>query len=53
MADKGYSISFEYIGENTTDVQACEAAALELSLLIHALAERGIPARVSFDLSHH
>ncbi|MGM1049037.1 MAG: proline dehydrogenase family protein [Bacillota bacterium] len=52
LADKGYAISLEYIGENTTDVQACEAAALELSLLIHALAERGIPARISFDLSH-
>ncbi|CAH8712262.1 proline dehydrogenase family protein [Paenibacillus thiaminolyticus] len=52
LADKGYAISLEYIGENTTDVQACEAAVLELSLLIHALAERGIPARVSFDLSH-
>ncbi|MBG9795937.1 proline dehydrogenase [Paenibacillus dendritiformis] len=51
LADKGYAISLEYIGENTVDVQACEAAALELSLLIHALAERGI-ARVSFDLSH-
>ncbi|WP_235439607.1 proline dehydrogenase family protein [Paenibacillus sp. DMB20] len=52
LIDKGYAISLEYIGENTTDVQACEAAALELSLLIQALAERGIPARVSFDLSH-
>lgn len=52
LADKGYAISLEYIGENTAEVQACEAAALELSLLVHALAERGIPARVSFDLSH-
>ena len=52
LTDKGYAISLEYIGENTTDVQTCEAAALELSLLIQALAERGIPARVSFDLSH-
>ncbi len=52
LVDKGYAISLEYIGENTTDVQACEVAALELSLLIQALAERKIPARVSFDLSH-
>lgn len=52
LADKGYAISLEYIGENTTDIQDCEHAALELTLLIHTLAERGIPARVSFDLSH-
>lgn len=52
LADKGYAISLEYIGENSTDIQTCEAAALELALLIQALEERGIPARVSFDLSH-
>lgn len=52
LAEKGYAISLEYIGENTTDAQACEAAALELSLLIQALTERNLPARVSFDLSH-
>lgn len=52
LADKGYAISLEYIGENTTDIQDCEHATLELTLLIHALAECGIPARVSFDLSH-
>ncbi|MCY9529752.1 L-proline dehydrogenase [Paenibacillus sp. cl6col] len=52
LADKGYAISLEYIGENTTDIQDCEHAALELTLLIHTLAQHGIPARVSFDLSH-
>ncbi|MDR0266556.1 proline dehydrogenase family protein [Paenibacillus sp.] len=52
LADKGYAVSLEYIGENTTDIQACEHAALELTMLIRALAAHGIPARVSFDLSH-
>lgn len=52
LIDKGYAISLEYIGENTTNIEDCEHAALELTLLIHALAKRGIPARVSFDLSH-
>ncbi|WP_284646636.1 proline dehydrogenase family protein [Paenibacillus silviterrae] len=52
LADKGYAVSLEYIGENTADVRACEAAAQELSMLIQTLAERELPARVSFDLSH-
>jgi len=52
LMEKGYAVSLEYIGENTADVQACEAAALELSRLIQSLEERKLPARVSFDLSH-
>ncbi|WP_195575112.1 proline dehydrogenase family protein [Paenibacillus sp. 1001270B_150601_E10] len=52
LADKGYALSLEYIGENATDALVCEAAAFELSGLIHALAEQGVAARVSFDLSH-
>ncbi|WP_308860193.1 hypothetical protein [Paenibacillus endoradicis] len=30
LIDKGYPISIEYIGENTTDIQSCEAALLEM-----------------------
>lgn len=52
LVNKGYAISIEYIGENTADVQSCEAAALEMEQLIQTLIDRGIPARVSFDLSH-
>ncbi|MBE1442718.1 proline dehydrogenase family protein [Paenibacillus sp. OAS669] len=52
LMEKGYAVSLEYIGENTADVQACEAAALELLRLIQSLEERKLPARVSFDLSH-
>lgn len=49
---KGYAVSIEYIGENTTDAQSCEAAVLEMEALIQELSERGIASRVSFDLSH-
>ncbi|WP_051250977.1 proline dehydrogenase family protein [Paenibacillus harenae] len=52
LAAKGYAVSIEYIGENTTDAAECEAAALEMKGLIHDLGQEGIPARVSFDLSH-
>lgn len=52
LVNKGYAVSLEYIGENATDLQSCEAAALEMKQLIQNLNERGIAARVSFDLSH-
>lgn len=52
LADTGYKISIEYIGENTTDAAECEAAVQEMSALIRDLGQTGIPARVSFDLSH-
>ncbi|NQX66079.1 proline dehydrogenase family protein [Paenibacillus alba] len=52
LVNKGYAVSLEYIGENTTDVTECEAAAIELTALIHDLSQSGISARVSFDLSH-
>lgn len=53
LTDKGYPISIEYIGENTTNVQSCEAALLEMKQLIQDLEElRMTAARVSFDLSH-
>jgi len=52
LANKGYAVSLEYIGENTADVRSCEAATLEMEQLVQALIERGVAARVSFDLSH-
>lgn len=50
LADMGYRVSLEYIGENTTDAARCLAAAEELKSLVHELGETG--DRVSFDLSH-
>ncbi|TYP78155.1 proline dehydrogenase family protein [Paenibacillus methanolicus] len=47
-----YAISLEYIGENTTDAEACMAAAEEMAALIAELGELGAAARASFDLSH-
>jgi proline dehydrogenase len=52
LAENDYAVSIEYIGENTEDVASCEAAALEMKELLRELTERGVPARVSFDLSH-
>jgi proline dehydrogenase len=49
---KGYAISLEYIGENTTVAAECESAVAEMLALIHDFGENAIPARVSFDLSH-
>ncbi|CAM4479852.1 proline dehydrogenase [Paenibacillus endophyticus] len=49
---KGYATSIEYIGENTADATACEAAARELLALIHEVGQNEVSARVSFDLSH-
>ncbi|SFD54334.1 proline dehydrogenase [Paenibacillus catalpae] len=52
LAGRGYSLSIEYMGENTFDLAECEQAAIELKALIHELKLAGMPARVSFDLSH-
>lgn len=52
LAAKGYATSLEYIGENTTDVSECEAAAEELLGLIQQVGQNGATGRVSFDLSH-
>lgn len=52
LMDKGYAVSLEYIGENTTNLQDCEDAQAELSQLISDLSTRNKAARVSFDLSH-
>ncbi|MGO4109906.1 proline dehydrogenase family protein [Paenibacillus sp. YAF4_2] len=52
LVGRGYSLSIEYIGENTLSAAECEQAAAEMKALIHELKKAGIPARVSFDLSH-
>jgi proline dehydrogenase len=52
LSAKGYAISLEYIGENTTEVSECEAAVTEMMTLIQDFGQNGISARVSFDLSH-
>ncbi|MGO4542193.1 proline dehydrogenase family protein [Paenibacillus sp. 2TAB19] len=52
LAGEGYKLSIEYIGENTSDADECEAAAAEMKALIQDLGRAGLPARVSFDLSH-
>ncbi|OBZ12667.1 proline dehydrogenase family protein [Bacillus sp. FJAT-26390] len=52
LLKKGYAVSHEYIGENTTVAAECEAAVTEMLALIHDIGETGMPARVSFDLSH-
>lgn len=49
---KGYAVSLEYIGENTTVASECEAAVTEMMTLIHDVGQNGVSARVSFDLSH-
>ncbi|WP_054027534.1 proline dehydrogenase family protein [Bacillus sp. FJAT-28004] len=52
LSVKGYAISLEYIGENTTVFSECEAAVKEMMTLIQDFGQNGISARVSFDLSH-
>jgi len=55
LADMGYAVSLEYIGENTADAVECQTAAEEMKSLIREIGEiAGIRtgARVSFDLSH-
>ncbi|TCM99541.1 L-proline dehydrogenase [Paenibacillus sp. BK033] len=49
---RGYFLSIEYIGENTSDAGECEQAAAEMKALIQQLKQSGLPGRVSFDLSH-
>ncbi|MCY9656423.1 proline dehydrogenase family protein [Paenibacillus chondroitinus] len=49
---RGYFLSIEYIGENTSDAIQCEQAVAEMIALIQGLKQSGVPGRVSFDLSH-
>ncbi|MBB6638431.1 proline dehydrogenase family protein [Cohnella thailandensis] len=52
LSSLGYRVSLEYIGENTTDAEECNAAAREMEELIGDLGSSRMLARVSFDLSH-
>lgn len=54
LATRGYGISLEYIGENTTTQQQCEAAMDEFFALSRAmeLASLSKGATISLDLSH-
>lgn len=52
LTAKGYAVSLEFIGENTTKAEECEAAYDELAGLIMEMSQAGIAGRVSFDLSH-
>ncbi|GGA13924.1 proline dehydrogenase [Paenibacillus marchantiophytorum] len=49
---KGYAVSLEYIGENTTTQEACELAQEEYLKLIRTSGESGLQATISLDLSH-
>jgi proline dehydrogenase len=49
---KGYSISLEFIGENTRSLEECIKAKNELLKLIDDLGRHKIKGTISFDLSH-
>ncbi|MEH6941698.1 proline dehydrogenase family protein [Bacillus sp. JJ722] len=49
---KDYAISLEFIGENTSSIEACENAKYEIFQLINALRAITQNQTVSFDLSH-
>lgn len=54
LAARGYNISLEYIGENTTDRQGCEVALEEFLALHRAMEAASLPEgkTISLDLSH-
>lgn len=52
LYNKGYQVSLEFIGENTTSVEECMIAKNEFKELIKDLGNNQIEATVSFDLSH-
>lgn len=52
LADLGYRLSAEYIGENTLDAEACKEAKDELLQLTQACGTIKRPIGISFDLSH-
>lgn len=49
---KGYQVSLEFIGENTTSEEECILAKNEFKELIKDLGKNQFKATVSFDLSH-
>jgi len=52
LMGKGYAISLEYIGENTTNADECRLAVQEFKGLIQECGQRGMASRISLDLSH-
>ncbi|MCL1699450.1 proline dehydrogenase family protein [Lysinibacillus sp. Bpr_S20] len=52
LYNKGYQISLEFIGENTTSEEDCMLAKNEFKELIKDLGNNQMKATVSFDLSH-
>jgi proline dehydrogenase len=52
LADQGYLLSAEYIGENTATIQECSQAKEHFIKLIHECGRISRPVGVSFDLSH-
>ncbi|EZH65274.1 proline dehydrogenase [Bacillaceae bacterium JMAK1] len=52
LLGKGYRISLEFIGENTTTREECLRAKEEFLALIATCRENNLEARISFDLSH-
>lgn len=52
LINKGYLISLEFIGENTTNKEECVQAKDEFIASMRECGNRGISSRISFDLSH-
>lgn len=52
LISKGYSVSLEYIGENTTSVEECLQAKYEFNNLMEKMGSITVQATISFDLSH-
>lgn len=52
LYNKGYQVSLEFIGENTTSEEECMDAKNEFIELIKDLGHKQMKATVSFDLSH-
>jgi proline dehydrogenase len=52
LYNKGYQVSIEFIGENTTSEDECRHAKNEFKNLIKELGANRIKGTVSFDLSH-
>lgn len=52
LISRGYFISLEYIGENTTDLEECRKAKNEFLNLIEEMGSLSMKQTISLDLSH-
>ncbi|TCP23724.1 L-proline dehydrogenase [Scopulibacillus darangshiensis] len=52
LRSKGYRVSLEYIGENTSEEAECIKAKNEFVRLMKDVGSRNLHATISFDLSH-